>query len=82
MTLQEKLSSRKSRFEASAPPEVLSVMHRATEELRNSGIMDAILKAGDKAPAYRLPNAKGEEVSSKDLLSKSLLVISFYRGKW
>jgi hypothetical protein len=35
-------------------------MHRATEELRSSGIMDNILKAGDRAPDFILPDYRDE----------------------
>ncbi|GAH09804.1 unnamed protein product, partial [marine sediment metagenome] len=37
MILQEKLDEIKKGFESSAPTEALAVMHRATEDLRNSG---------------------------------------------
>lgn len=82
MTLQEKLNSLKERFKASAPQETLAVMHKATEDLRNSGIMERILKVGDKAPGFTLQNAESKSVSSDDLLAKGPLVVSFYRGKW
>jgi peroxiredoxin len=57
-------------------------MHRATSELLESGIMDRILKPGEKAPKFSLPNANGKMVNSKDLLAKGNLVIIFYRGAW
>jgi hypothetical protein len=31
--------------------EASAIMHRATEELRASGIMDRVIKVGDKLPA-------------------------------
>ena len=57
-------------------------MHRATEELRASGIMERVIKVGDKLPAFALPNSSGQEVRSADLLAKGPLVVTFYRGAW
>ena len=82
MSLQEKLDSRKRTFEAGAPPETLAVMHRATDDLLNSGIMERILKAGERAPGFTLPNQRGQMVRSSELLARGALVLSFYRGVW
>ena len=82
MGLQEKLDVMKKEFEGGAPPEALTVMHRATEDLRESGIMNRIRKVGEKAPEFRLPNQQGQMVYSSDLLGKGPLVLSFYRGVW
>ena len=80
--MQDKLDALKKEFEAGVPPETLGVMHRATDDLLNSGIMEKILKAGEKAPEFTLPNQQGQMVSSSDLLGKGPLVLSFYRGVW
>lgn len=64
------------------PPEIRGLMAADTERLKQSGIEDNSLKAGDKAPSFTLPNAKGEQVSSADQLAKGPLVLSFYRGGW
>ncbi len=87
MTLQEKLDAFKAQFESGAPPynttpEVVQIMHSATNELRNSGILERVLKVGDRAPAFTLPNPQGELVSSVSLLVKGPLVVEFYRGVW
>ena len=57
MGLQEKLNQLKAGFEAKAPKEALEVMHGATRDLRNSGIMDRVVKVGDTAPDFELKNA-------------------------
>jgi peroxiredoxin len=57
-------------------------MHRATEELRASGIMDRVIRVGDKLPAFALPNSYGQEVRSAEVLAKGPLVLTFYRGAW
>ena len=82
MALQEKLDKLKSGFEAKAPKDALEIMHRATDDLRNSGIMQQVVKIGDKAPEFELKNADENMIHSKDLLSSGPLVLSFYRGRW
>ncbi len=87
MTLQQKLDAFKAQIESGAPPynvkpEVVALMHRATDELRNSGIMETVLKAGDRAPDFSLPNAQGEMTDTVTLRAKGPLVVAFYRGIW
>ncbi len=81
-TLQERLNNLKEGFEKKAPAEVVAVMRRVTEDLRRSGIMERVMKPGDKAPLFTLPNAMGVMVSAADLLRKGPVVIAFYRGVW
>ncbi len=83
MSLQDKLDALKVKFETSmAPPEVVAVMHRVTDELIASGQAERALKAGDRAPAFTLPDPEGKPLSSQDLLAKGPLVVTFYRGAW
>ena len=82
MNLQEKLKKHKIKFEEKAKPEILEVMGRAKKNLRNSGILDRVLKVGDKAPEFELENTAGEMIRSKDILSDRLMVLTFYRGTW
>ena len=55
-------------------------MHRATAELKATGIEDAALKVGERAPSFILFNQDRVEVASTDLLSQGPLVISFFRA--
>jgi peroxiredoxin len=57
-------------------------MHRATEDLKNSGIMDHVVKVGDKAPDFTLKNTADQDVSLYTLLGDGPVVLTFYRGKW
>ncbi len=82
MSLQEKLDDMRKQFESSAPPEALAVMHRAAEDLLGSGIMRRVVKAGDRAPDFTLPDEHGNMVASSELLNKGPLVVGFYRGVW
>jgi peroxiredoxin len=85
--LQDKLDALKADFEGGKfpfkpSPEVLDTMHRGTAELVASGQAAAAKKAGDKAPEFTLNDPDGQPVSSRELLAKGPLVISFYRGVW
>ena len=82
MKLQEKLNAFKAEFESKAAPERLAIMHRATEDLRRSGILDRVIKVGDRLPEFVLPNLRGEKINSSELLRHGPLVITFYRGVW
>ena len=82
MSLQDTLDAMRASFESKLPPEVVNSMHQATEDLIQSGIMERVLKVGDQAPHFSLPNHKGEMVGSADLQSQGPLVVSFYRGAW
>jgi hypothetical protein len=85
--LQDHLNDFKKAFESGAPPynvphEAVEIMHRATAELTASGMGDAALKIGERAPSFTLINQDGVEVASKDLLCEGPLVVSFFRGHW
>jgi len=82
MTLQDKLNNLKSNFEKSAPKEAVEIMHRATSDLSNSGIMDGIIKIGDTAPEFELKDNDEKVIRLKDFLVNGPVVLSFYRGKW
>ena len=83
MSLQEKLDAFKADFEGNkAPPAIVAVMRRATQELIDSGQADRALKAGGRAPVFSLLDAQGKLVRSADLLSRGPLVLTFYRGIW
>jgi hypothetical protein len=82
MTLQDKLNDLKSNFEKSAPKEAVDIMHRATSDLSNSGILDGVVKTGEIAPEFELKYNDEKMIRLKDFLAKGPVVLSFYRGKW
>jgi len=86
-SLQSRLDEFKKTFESGAPPynapqEVIETMHRATAELKASGIEAHALKVGDRAPSFSLFNQDHVQVSSANLLREGPLVVSFFRGHW
>ena len=87
MTLEQKMDDFKAQFESGSPPynapkAVIEIFHRATEDLRRSGLAERALKTGDQAPAFTLNNQDGNSISSAELLAKGPLVITFFRGHW
>jgi peroxiredoxin len=57
-------------------------MHRATAELKATGIEERAIKVGDSAPSFTLFNQDHVQVASADLLRQGPAVISFFRGHW
>lgn len=82
MSLKEELKTLQTRLEAGRPPEVVAAMHQAVADLRASDIARKVLKVGDRAPEFALPNAAGVPVESRRLLAVGPLVVTFYRGRW
>jgi len=82
MSLQDTLDTIRNASKTRIPPEARAVMERSTEDLRASGIMDRVVRVGQPAPDFTLPNAAGEPVGLKGLLGRGPVVLSFYRGRW
>ena len=87
MALQDRLDAFKADFTSGKLPfkpskERLQTMQRATDELIASGQAQRAKKAGDTAPEFTLLDPDGQPVSSRELLARGPLVISFYRGVW
>jgi hypothetical protein len=82
MSLKDQLKSLRERAEAKRPPEIVAAMHRAVDELRASGAPGRVLKVGDRAPQFALPNAEERIVDSGALLARGPLIVTFYRGRW
>jgi hypothetical protein len=82
MSLADKLAATRAASAGRIPPERQAIMHRATEDLRNSGALERIVKPGRPAPAFELANHDGRRVSSADLLAGGPMVLSFFRGSW
>lgn len=81
-TLQDQLAAIKAKSAALMTPEITAAMKQGFEELGKRDVLGKTLKVGDSAPAFALPNAKGEVVRSQALLARGPLVVLFYRGKW
>lgn len=82
MSLNEKLQQMKQASAEKIPAEAKAVMQRAQEEIRDTGVMDGVIRAGTPAPAFSLPDAQGNTVTLEGLLKQGWLILSFYRGVW
>ena len=82
MKLAEKLNGIRKASSTRIPAEKRAVMHYRTEELRNSGIMDRVIRPDDRMPSFALPNQNGAIVKSEDLLSAGAVVLTVFRGHW
>ena len=82
MSLEDKLAATRAASATRIPPDRQAIMHRATEDLRNSGILDHIVEVGSRAPDFELDNHDGRRVSSAELLAGGPMVLSFFRGSW
>jgi hypothetical protein len=86
-SLQSRLDEFKRAFESGAPPynaprEAIEKMHRATAELKATGIENHSLKIGDRAPEFSLFNQDHVQVNSAEVLRQGPVVVSFFRGHW
>jgi len=82
MQLKKALDGFQTEFMAKAPPEVREALARADLDLAAAGVVDAALKAGDSAPDFVLPEARGGVARLSSLLATGPVVLSFYRGGW
>jgi peroxiredoxin len=83
--MEPDLRSQIQQLERSLPP--LSpvnaeLLERSSRELAVSGITERVLKVGEQAPDFTLPNAVGRPVSLGRALEKGPVVVTFYRGIW
>lgn len=74
-------------FESGGPPyfasrEAVALMHRATFELKASGIESSALEVGDRAPEFSLFNQDHVRAESTALITGGPLIVTFFRGHW
>ncbi|MFO1025235.1 MAG: hypothetical protein U1E70_08640 [Acetobacteraceae bacterium] len=82
MTLEAKLAATREAAAKRIPPELQAIMHDATERLRNSGILDTVVKPGDVAAQFALQDQNGRMVALSALLAAGPVVFSLFRGFW
>jgi peroxiredoxin len=81
MSLKQQLAEYRAGWLKRVPAERQAVIERHIARLRD-GIAKTALKAGDRAPAISLSNAKGETVNIGALLKRGPVIVTFYRGGW
>ena len=85
MSLEEKLAATRAGAAARIPPERQAIMHRATEDLRNSGILDRIVPVGSphaglrpresRRPPRRLRRPAGRRAAGPVLLPRIVVTL-------
>ena len=79
---KEGLKELQSNLANMLPEAALAVFDADAKQLKATHKEILKLKAGDKAPDFTLSNALGESVSLESLISKTRVVLTFYRGTW
>ncbi len=82
MSLKKQLSEFRATWRRNVPADMQAIADRNVEHLRGGDLQRTILRVGDRAPAIRLPNARGQRVDVGALLEKGPVVVTFYRGGW
>jgi hypothetical protein len=82
MSLEDQLAKIREAGAKRIPEDKRAILGKATQDLRDSGIMDGVIQAGDTLPPFVLQNSGGAEVRSADLLAKGAVVMTVFRGHW
>ncbi|SHJ19238.1 Peroxiredoxin [Mesonia phycicola] len=65
-----------------ANPDFMKKVDQIIEEAKSFQQGKNAIKIGEKAPEFKLPNAKGEQIVLSSLLAQGPVVVTFYRGSW
>ena len=82
MSLAEKLDTIREAGAKRLPADKRAVMGTAAKAVRDSGIESGFIEVGDPLPEFALHNARGQMVRSADLLHRSAVVLTVFRGHW
>jgi peroxiredoxin len=81
-SLQDQLDTITSNTRGLVQPERLAITDQAVQDLFATGIEDALLPVGTRAPSFALEDTRKKIVRSEDLLALGSLVVKFFRGRW
>jgi len=82
MSLKAQLEACLSEYEANAEPHVADAVRRSIEALAETGLVANAVKAGERAPLFRLRCRRGGFIDLSGLLDRGPAVISFFWGDW
>ena len=82
MNLEDQLDAIRKASEERIPAADRMTMERALVSLRTSDILQRVVRVGQRAPDFTLPNERGEQVSLGALIERGPVVMSFLRGRW
>lgn len=79
---QEGLAALQDNLATMLPAEALATFSKDADTLQAEHTSVLNLNVGDVAPDFTLSNARGENISLRDLLERGRVVLTFYRGSW
>jgi peroxiredoxin len=82
MSLKAQLDACRRTFEASTPPGIVAALQGSVAELMQTGLVRQAVKAGEKAPLFRLRCGTGDLVALSEALDRGPVVLSFSWGGW
>jgi hypothetical protein len=77
MSLKEQLAQYRAGWHQRVPAERQAIIERHIKELRNGAIARSMLKRGDRAPEFVLPNARGSTTGFAELLTQGPVILTF-----
>ena len=80
MELQKKLDGFRANFETDM--NLKTTLDNEALRVKNAGVEERALKAGQRAPDFELPDMAGNQVSLAQLCADGPLALIFYRGLW
>ena len=80
--LEADLEAIRAMARARLPAQAQALMQQSIDELRASGILGRVVKVGERAPDFTLPDTEGRAVSLAGLVGNGPVVLSFFRGRW
>ena len=82
-TLKQEIDDFVHKFAKNQPPEVVAALQESTRDLIDMGLAKTAIRKGDIMPKFSLPDIHGNVIhSTRDITSKGLTVLTFYRGSW
>ena len=81
-TLASELTGVREHFNANGPKEAVETINTTNKNFKETFDHSKTIKVGDHLPSFSLTDALSHEVRSEDLLAKTPLLITFYRGEW
>jgi thiol-disulfide isomerase/thioredoxin len=82
MSLKAQLDACRRAFEAGTPPGIVAALQGSVAELVQTGLVRQAVKAGERAPLFRLQSDTGDFVALSEALDSGPVVVSFFRGGW
>ena len=80
--LKDQLEAIRTMAKSRLPDDAQALMQRDIDDIRASGLLERVVKVGQRAPDFTLPNTEGVPVSLAARLEKGPVVLSFFRGRW